>query len=80
MGEGATLMRKGVLEELNIISGVRKKAYGNETPVRMEFGSLEIKLLNVPLPERKVACRALPLPCGYSSIHTLFAERVHALR
>jgi len=42
--------------------------------------SLKVKLLNVPLPKRKVARWTLPLSCGYSGVHTLLAECVHALR
>ena len=41
---------------------------------RRGTGSLEEKLLDVPLPERKVARRTLALSCGYSGVYTLFTE------
>jgi len=45
-----------------------------------EIKSLEVKLLDVALPECEVARWTLPLSCGYSSVYALFAKRVHALR
>jgi len=73
-------MRVGIVRWKGWVPGIHKGEHGNETSAKMRAGSLEVKLLNVPLPERKVARWALPLPCGYSGVHAVLAERVHALR
>lgn len=62
--------RKGRIKDMDA-----QETYGDETSVEKSIGLLEIKLLNVPLPKRKVARRAFPLSCGYPSVDTLFAER-----